>query len=303
MKKVFFLLASLALLITGCAKEQISGPAGDGQTVKVSVTAQLQDVGMTRATWDHDGEGALVDHWIMEVYDAQGLLFDRQEKSGQSGLTNTFELALIKNQTYKFAFWADTKDMYDTADLRAVKTVSRKAGRDSRDAFFAAKEYTSTKSETLTAELYRPFAQINVVTLDLDKVYKQMEAAGTTANYAKFIPTGLKLAGETYNQFNVLTGEVSDVQSYELNLASCYADYAAHAEVSTIFMDYVFAKTEKELKDLSFSFVSNDVPVSYSFANVPVQRNYRTNISGNLFSYDYEWSVEIIPAWLETHEY
>ena len=298
MKKTLLLLASAALLFAGCAKEQIAASVDDGESVEVTVSAQLQNAEQTKASWDNDGNGAKVDHWIMEVYDAQGVLFDRQEKTDQSGLTNSFTVVLVKNQSYKFAFWADTKDSYDTADLRAVKTVSTVAGLDSRDAFFAEVDYTSSKSETITAKLYRPFAQINIVTLDLKKIWDQMTAAGTTGDYAKFIPTDLKLTGETYNQFNVLTGKVSDVKTSTLSLASCYANYSAHAAKTTIFMDYLFASTDKELKDLAFSFISNGVEIAYDFTNIPLQRNYRTNIKGNLLSNDATWEVDIIPDWI-----
>ena len=299
MKKVLLLLASAALLFAGCAKEQIAGPADNGETVNVSVVAQLLNEEQTKASWDNDGNGAKVDHWIMEVYDAQGKLFDRKEKTGQSGLTNTFSVILIKNQSYKFAFWADKQGSYDTAKLTEVKAVSAVAGLDSRDAFFAEKDYTSTASETITAKLYRPFAQVNIVTLDLKKIYDQMSAAGTTSEYGKFEPKELKLSCKTYNQFNVLDGTVSELQDTDLTLASCYADFSAHAAKTTIFMDYLFADEEKELKDLAFTFKSNEVAIDYNFANIPLQRNYRTNISGNLLSNDAVVNVEIIPIWEE----
>ena len=307
MKKTLLLLASAALLFAGCAKEQIAASIDDGESVEVTISAQLQNAEQTKASWDNDGNGAKVDHWIMEVYDAQGKLFDRQEKTDQSGLTNTFTVVLVKNQSYKFAFWADTKDSYNTADLRAVKTVSTVAGLDSRDAFFAKVDYTSSKSETITAKLYRPFAQVNIVTLDLKKIWDQMIAAktitegegGNIEEFTKFEPKELKLSCKTYNQFNVLDGTVSDPQDKDLTLASCYANYSAHAATTTIFMDYLFASTDKELKDLTFTFKSNEVAINYDFTNIPLQRNYRTNIKGNLLSNDATWNVEIIPIWTE----
>ncbi len=76
----------------------------------------------------------------MEVYDKQGALYDRQEKDSQASLTDTFNVVLVKNQTYKFVFWADTKGMYDTESLMAVKSISQDAGRDCRDAFCCVKE-------------------------------------------------------------------------------------------------------------------------------------------------------------------
>ena len=297
MKKALLLLASAALLFAGCAKEQVSATADDGQTVEVTVSTQILGGRQAKASWDGDGNGACVNRWVMEVYDVDGVLFDRQVKTNQSGLYNSFKLTLIKNQSYKFAFWADTENSYDVSDLRAVKTVSTVAGLDSRDAFFVEKDYTSSKSETISAQLTRPFSQINVVTRDLNKIYKQMEKAGTTSDYAKFIPVELKLKGKIYNQFNVLTGEVSEEAEATLTLAECYANYAQHKDSTTIFMDYGFAAAGKELKNLTFSFKSNGETVSYDFANIPLQRNYRTNISGNLLSNDATVNVEIVPIW------
>ena len=305
MKKKIFLFASAALLLTGCAKEPtIATPDSDG-TVKVSVSTMIQNKGLTRASWDNDGNGAEVDHWIMEVYDASGKLFYRKEKTGQSGLTNTFNVLLIKNQSYTFAFWADKQGSYDTAKLSEVKTVSTVAGLDSRDAFFANKAYVPTDGTTISAQLHRPFAQINIVTLDLQKIWDQMYAAGTQDDFENYEPEVLKLTCEAYSQFNVLTGTASNAQSTEFTLASCYADFAAHAAKTTIFMDYLFAGAEKELKNLAFTFKSNGVDINYSFtdfANIPLQRNYRTNISGNLLSNDATVTVDILPAW-STSEY
>ncbi|MBP9986927.1 MAG: hypothetical protein KBT44_03260 [Bacteroidales bacterium] len=299
MKKVLLILASAVLLLAGCAKEQISDSANSGETVNVKVVAQLLNEEQTKASWDNDGNGTKVDHWIMEVYDAQDKLYDRQEKTGQSGLTNTFNLILIKNQSYKFAFWADTEGSYDTDTLTKVKTVSNVAGLDSRDAFFAKTDYTPAMGNVITAKLYRPFAQINMVTLDLKKIYAQMSAANTAGEYSKYIPKDFKLSCQAYTKFDVLTGTASGAQNTELTLASCYADFSAHAAKTTIFMDYLFATAEKELKDLTFTFKSNGVAVDYSFANIPLQRNYRTNISGNLLSNDATVNVEIIPIWNE----
>lgn len=299
MKKILLLLASAALLFAGCQKEQITVTEGDGNTVEVTVNAQLLNEELTKASWDNDGNGGKVDHWIMEVYDSKGKRYDRQEKTGQSGLTNTFNLILIKGQSYKFAFWADKLGSYKTEKLTEIQTVSNVAGLDSRDAFFANKAYTPDMGNVITAKLYRPFAQINVVTLDLNKIFTQMTTAGTADEYGKNIPTDLKLSCEAYTKFDVLTGTASDAQATELTLASCYADFSTHAAKTTIFMDYLFADDETGLKNLEFSFKSLEAEVNYSFANIPLQRNYRTNISGNLLSNDAVVNVEIIPIWAE----
>lgn len=307
MRKALILFACATLLFADCTKEQTVGNEDNGDTVVVTVNARLLNEEQTKASWDSDGAGACVDHWIMEVYDKQDKLFDRQEKTAQSGLTNTFSVILIKNQEYKFAFWADKQGSYKTEKLTEVQTVSNVAGLDSRDAFYAKEEYTPDKGTTISAKLYRPFAQINIVTLDLKKIWDQMvagktiseEDGGDILEFTKFEPKKLKLSCKTYNQFDVLTGAVSNEQDTELSLESCYADFTAHSAKTTIFMDYLFAKDETEPKELDFTFKSNEVDISYEFTNIPLQRNYRTNISGNLLSNDATFSVEIKSAWTE----
>ena len=300
MKKIFLLIASSVLLLAGCTKEsKLSDAVVEGETVTVKVMAQLENaVPATRASWDNDGNGAKVDHWILEVYDAQGMLFDRQEKENQTGLTNSFEVILVKNQTYEFAFWADTKGAYKTDDLHAVAVNYTKVGLDSQDAFFADEDdYVSKKSETVNVTLRRPLAQLNIVSLDFKKIYEQMEKAGTTGDYDKFCPVDLELKGDIYNKFNVLDSTVSDKKSSTFSLDSCYANYMAHKDTTTIYMCYGFAAADKEIYNLGFSFKSNSVPIEYGFNNIPMQRNYRTNIFGNLLSNDSEWNVVIDPVW------
>ena len=299
MKKALLLIAAVALLLAGCTKDSnMMNAVEEGQTITVNVVAQLDNANpATKAVWDNDGNGARVDHWIMEVYDAQGQLFYRKEKKGQSGLKNSFELALIKNQSYTFAFWADKDGSYKTDKLSEVRTVSNVAGLDGRDAFFAKKVYTPDMGTSISALLFRPFAQVNIVTLDLKKIFNQMAASGTTGQYGKYNPKEFKLSCFTYTKFNVLTGKASDAQYTELTLANCYGNFSAHVAKTTLFMDYLFAGTEKELKNFKFIFKSNGVCVNYDLANIPLQRNYRTNIYGNLLSNDATVNVEIVPIW------
>lgn len=299
MKKLLLILASAALLFTSCAKEELNNGAASGDNITLTVNAAVpgQAQTQTKAVWDNDGNGDVVDHWIMEVYDKENKLFTRQEKENQSGLTNTFTVTLIKNQSYKFVFWADTKDAYKTESLTALEAVGNVAGKDSRDAFYCMKEYTSnTNNDVLRAQLKRPFAQLNVVTIDTKTLYETM---GNDTEYGKFIPKDIEVSMKSYKTFNALTDELSNEGDVLLTIAECYGNYAAHNEKTTIFMDYMFAsKEEADVRDINCKFKSNGVEiVCPAFTNIPLQRNYRTNILGNLLSNDATWYVEILPQW------
>ena len=304
MKKALLLIASAMLLFTGCAKERLGqNVVPDGETVQVNIETSLPiSTQTTKAVWDNDGNAANVDHWIMEVYDKDDALYDRKELTGQTGLTKTFKVTLIKNQTYKFVFWADKEGSYETSHLTDIKTIlssdSREAGKDALDAFFCKKEYKSTMNESISAVLTRPFGQINIVTLDTKKVFDEI---GDASEYGKFMPKNLKVTATVYNGFNALAGTLADLKKVTLTELNCYGktpySYAEHKDSTTLFMDYLFVSAEQELVDLAFEFESNGEKVEYSFASIPLQRNYRTNIFGNLLSNDAEWNVVIDPTW------
>ncbi len=301
MKKLLLILASAALLFTSCAKEELNNGAASGNNITLTVNAAVpgQAQTQTKAVWDNDGNGDVVDHWIMEVYDKENKLFTRQEKENQSGLTNTFTVTLIKNQSYKFVFWADTKGAYKTESLTALEAVGNVAGKDSRDAFYCMKEYTSnTNNDVLRAQLKRPFAQLNVVTIDTKTLYETM---GNDTEYGKFIPKDIRVSMKSFTKFNALNNALSGEKDVTLKIDQCYGTYAEHNEKTTIFMDYMFASEgEADVRDINCKFKSNGVEiVCPAFTNIPLQRNYRTNILGNLLSNDATWYVEILPQWNE----
>ncbi len=300
MKKFLMILSAAVLLFTGCAKEN-SEFGGEGDLVNVTISANVKST-PTRAAVDNDGQGVNANHWIMEVYDKQENLYDRQELKGQTGLTKTFKVTLVKNQTYKFVFWADKEGSYETSKLTDIKAVSesdsRSAGNDALDAFFCMKEYKSTKNESVTAVLKRPFGQLNIVTLDTKTVYDEI---GNVTEYGKFIPKNLKVTAKVYNGFNALAGILSSQKTMALTELECYGkspySYMEHKDLTTLFMDYIFVGAEQEVCDILFEFESNGEKIEYTFASVPMKRNYRTNIMGKLLSNDAEWTVSIDPEW------
>ncbi|MCQ2152373.1 MAG: hypothetical protein MJY70_04895 [Bacteroidales bacterium] len=304
MKRALYLIASAVLLLTGCAKEELGyNTASNGETVEVNIETSLSMSNpVTKAVWDKDGNAAYVDHWIMEVYDKDEALYYRKELTGQTGLTKTFTVTLIKNQEYSFVFWADRKGSYETSKLTDIKAVlssdSRQAGKDSLDAFFCKKPYKSTKSESVSAVLKRPFGQVNIVTLDTKKIYDVIK---DDTVYSKFIPEDLKVTARVYNGFNALADTLADLKQVDLTELICYGktpySYAEHKDTTTLFMDYLFVGDEQQLVDLAFEFKSNGEKFDYTFASVPLKRNYRTNIMGNLLSNDAEWTVTVDPIW------
>ena len=63
-------------------------------------------------------------------------------------------------------------------------------------------------------------------------------------------------------------------------------------------MNYLLVAADKTNVDIEFSY-NNGGNYVYEFPNVPVQRNYRTNIYGSILTSDVEVNVVIEPAFNE----
>ena len=319
MKKAFLLIASAAILFAGCKKEQPL--ASDGETTVVTVCAGLEGAA-TKAADDLDGNAAKVNHWVFEVLDANGKLFYREVSTPEAGTkSQTYNISLIKNQDYDLLFWADNSEgFYKTDNLKEVSLVMEdgfyEANRDSRDAFCAHKKCKADGS-AISVKLTRPFAQINLITTDLADLWTQAEKSGDQESvYASNKPVDFVAKIKVPTTFNVLTE--SYVKSSEefvvMKADNCYVaykedlitaqdktNYLLHTNPATLYMDYIFATSgeEADVVKIDFSFKSNSKAVNYTFSNIPVKANYRTNIKGQLMSNDTRITVTIDPTWAD----
>ena len=314
MKKTLLLLASAALLLVGCAKEQLSNSL-EGELTKVTFTASLDSGVATKAVADGDGAAASVNRCIMEIYYG-GERFARQiapVNVVNNKKTASFTAQVVSNRTYTVAFWADCVDDANTDAGRAVDkyyTTNAEGGLtaitlkgtyagndDARDAFFICKDdcIVAQAGTAFEATLKRPFAQMNVITTDWDKV--------TIVDALKPGQVNVTIKNPMV-KFNAVTGEASaDANTATLNYtADVYVAPAstgtAPANEKTLSMDYLFASTTKEFIDIDWKALhGEDTPVAHSFAAVPYQRNYRTNIKGALLTTQGQWTVEVDPIW------
>ena len=303
MKKALLLLAGAALLFAGCAKEQVAGHEGDGKTVEVCFTATLSGGVVTKATSDNDGSGIYADQCKLQVLWGGKVFYEKTVSV--SNLEAKFEnVVLIKDQTYDFLFWADNKDgaYYDADDLTKVKLVGTYVGcNDKRDAFSNA-IVGKTVSETFSQNvvLTRPFAQLNVITTDIPALRTRLT---DDALFASSVPEKVSLSVTVPTVFNIKTAVSSEPKEMTYT-APVYADLFNTTEGArnTLSMDYLLAPAETgNVIDVSFSAkneTSGMADIDYTFSNVPLRRNYRTNILGALITVAGTVNVEIKPAWL-----
>ena len=283
------LLAGMLTAFTACQKDEMSAPdAGATSSFTVSIP---QNGVQSRAVTDDFGTGTSANRCILEIYHG-GQLYNRIEK-GVTGKTVTFDnLRLVSSQTYDFVFWADcangsegsfTDKVYNTANLKSITEMGSFVGNsDERDAFFAKESLEVTGSFTKPVTLKRPFGLLVVKTNDLGEIKDEaLKPTGYTVAF-KGLPT----------TFNALTGEVSGAADVTYT-----SEELAKAD-GTISMDFLWAsEDEAALSDFSMTFLNNDTEIctNDAFTNIPIRRNYRTMVSGNLLTKKGTINVTIAP--------
>ena len=271
-------------------------------TFKVSA-----DGALTRAISD----GTTVDELVYRVFDKNGNpitalpLVKVSATDLRSG--HTVALTLAKGQTYKVAFWAQKagNTAYTVNDNMQVAVDYSGANNDeSRDAFFNAVEITVNGDVAQTVELKRPFAQLNVGTTTAD--WNAAVASGATFDESKVT---VKQAATT---LNVLDGKVSGAADVNFTYATKPGESlkvdadgdGTKEDYEYLSMSYILPNdatdgTQKTLASAEFTFKTasgTEIVVKNGLQNLPLQRNYRTNIVGNILSGTTTFSVVVDPA-------
>lgn len=295
MKRILlFASACAAMMLTSCVKDQLAeNNQGDSSvTFTVHVPAGMA----TKAIAD----GMTVDKLLYEVYtDTEGAVLIEGETAVVNGKANV-TVNLVKNQTYNFIFWAQAgaATCFGTEDLRKVTVdySAAVANDETLDAFYAVREVVVDGPRTETVKLYRPFAQVNFGTTAEDL------AAAEKAGVA---PVSSAIAVEAATTLNTLTGEVDELVAVE------FADNAIPAADETLVIkkedgttasykymatSYVLVGAEKDIVDATATItLNNGTTVEVSVPNLPVQRNYRTNIVGNILTNTVDFDIEVDP--------
>ena len=290
MKKFLpFVLLGLMTTFAACQKDETG--ASDGAALqKITVTVPSGGV-QTRAAADY-GDGSKINRCILEIYRDGVRYGDRKVATVSAGQAVFDDLRLVASQTYDFVFWADCSDggadkHYNTTDLTAITVNGDYTGNDDEfDAFFAKKTIPVTGSFTETVTLSRPFGQLNVQTLDLNEI--KDESLKPTHVQVEFssVPT----------TFDALAGTAGS----EAPLA--YRTAVEDVTTGELTVDYIWAAEAKaNLADFSMTFYKNgtEIATNDGFTNIPIRRNYRTNVKGNLLTKKGSINVTINPGFAD----
>ena len=294
-----FTIAAAALLVTSCNDEMDNGlKTGDEGTV--TFTAQLPSEMGTRAFAD----GLTAKHLQYAVYEAGQstplkVFGDETTVVGEAEMVNlkkSVTLKLTSGKSYDVIFWADaTTDSpytFNPASQEVSVDYSKvNNNSDNCDAFFKKETITVSGNQSVDVKLTRPFAQVNIGTDDFDAA----KASGLEV-------TQTEVVAKAFATLNLATGEVADEDERTFTMkaipTASDGEFPVAGGYKYLSMDYLLVGADKATVDVAFNYGG---PQNRTFTNVPVQRNYRTNIYGSLLTNTTDFNVVIEPAFATTN--
>lgn len=287
-----FAIAAMAVLAGACAKEQVG--SADGETVEMTFNV---DVPETTITTKGLSDSKDVNEVICQVFLSSDHTLLKSKTVDFVGGKANVSFSLVKGQKYDFAFWAQVKgtEYYNTSNLTAVKIdyTNALANDAKRVAFFEVKTGKPALAKSDKVTLKRAFAQVNfggvLDTTRPDAIKKVLESRIIMTNLASTIDlfNTNTIAGYTGNVEKVTFDKNPVISGEKLNVNG--VDYQYFATV------YVPAPSVKILTDaVARLWLDSGFSVDVKAPNVPIKRNYRTNILGNFFNdVEYGWTITI----------
>lgn len=302
MKKIFYSFFAFAAMFaaSSCSQDDEMAEVQEMETVEATFEVKTPEMLNTRAI----GDGTAANVVVCAVFDDQQT--EKRALRDTVAVTNkaaTYKVRLVKGQDYRIVFFAINKDAnaYDLTNMDNIKVRNAKANIEGRDAFTNFVDVTA--DETLdaikeTVQLYRPFAQLNIGANDDDVA--AAKAAGVELANTKVV------ISDVYTAFNAYTDEVTGATSeiaFDFNSLPEEKLKAMNSEFVYLAMNYILVGNkgqEKTLSDVKFSWntangnTNDDDPTVYT--NVPLRRNYRTNLVGWILTSPAEFNIEIKEA-------
>ncbi len=302
MKKLLLIIAGICtLLATSCNREEMD--VTRGEEVTISFTASIPGGIATKAI--SDGNTATVLQYA--VYDAttegtSTLLFTNSAELSNGNAT--VDITLVSNMKYDILFWAQAEGApynFDasTQSMTITDVTSLVSNNEAYDAFYyAEKGYVAMKSASNDIRLVRPFAQVNLATTDEDITLA--EKSGVSPETVKMTIKGM------YTTFNLFDGTVSN----PTNDVVTFAEHSIVDENETLLiksedkyrwlaMNYLLVPAEGSVFDVTFTLTTNKSTIDYTLNNLPLKRNYKTNVYGNLITDSNRWNISIDDEILE----
>ena len=259
--------------------------------VGVTYTITLPEAVQTKGSNGYDSYDLYYEVYKTTDAATPQLLFEK--KVTMTGNTTTVALDLLNDQDYTVLFWANKagEAWFNTADLRNVEMVQSASNNNDRDAFCAKDvlddfDGAITKTVTLT----RPFAQLNIATIVPEVDYN----ITPNASYVKV--SNVPVA------YNVETASpVGTAVEVEYTKSLVPTGKKINNEYDLVAMNYVLVPEGNVT--VYYKIETANGTVKNTVNNVPLRKNYRTNILGNLLTSNATYTVELKPGFEEGDYY
>lgn len=328
---------AIVLFVTSCSENELSTFSPE-ELAQVQLSIDVENKLATRVISDGAGANTLV----YAIYDEEGKTIvpkTKVENINDLKRGHQITLPLLYGKTYTSVFWAQNSacTSYTISDDMEVTVDYTGLNNDeTRDAFFASETFTvNTLDYKKEVTLRRPFAQVNVGSYkyEVEMAEKLGFKVAKSSATIKGVSNKLNLiTGKTSGYVDVETDVVETnelVQDVEYESATIPAedlcvdidDDGTKEEFSYLSMSYVLAdgdangtKEDSEGRtthEMSFTFSDNsgnDIVFSSGLQAVPIQRNWRTNILGQVLSTEpikpgISFVVKIDPTYIDDINY
>lgn len=315
--------AVMALLAVSCQREETGFGLPAGEEVTVTLSASVPSGGPSVKSNADPGNGDQINRCILGVYMVDGenrpQLYGTLSYEQVTGQQATFEdVTLLTGYDYRLVFWADnvasttnlqTDNHYVTTDFPKV-TYNTTDGHqymssdDTRDAFYGVFELNDFSGEVADSyTLTRPFGQLNIFTTDYDVIKSDALKPAKVQMTFTSIPTGMDLINGSLTEpaegAGGVTGEISDIPTITNPVVTGAKQFS---------FDYIFAPKgqQRMISGITMRFYDkdgNELGITlYSFPELPVQANYRTNVSGALLTKSADLKIDISEGFAGTLE-
>ena len=295
-KYIAMVCGGAMLMTASCANEF------DYQQGEQTVTFSVKMPGKTRAE-SQIGTGNAANTLHCYAYDANDKLV-AEAVGTMANKQGDVTITLASKVGYTLVFWADkvqeegkTVYTFDKDNHKVTVNYSNMSDQsEDNDAFYKVMPYTGGDA-TSTVELTRPLAQVNVGTDDsaLDVVTKAY-TSGVFTNCVITADSELDLLTGLTDAPVTLTTPITDMKG--LKDETFPVTDAAGVKYTGVY--YVLAPSTGATVDMTFNAYKSatDATPSWSVAvpNMPIKRNFRTNVFGSLLTSSTKFNVTITPA-------
>jgi len=287
------MLAATMLFATSCQQDEVFVDGNEAvvqfQITTPEMATRAYSDGMTAtnlqyAVYDKDGKQ------ITEMFPGVG--HGEKEIKGST----TVELKLAQGNTYHVLFWAAADGAPYNVDFvnhkLNVLNYTSASNDESRDAFYKWHEVTVNSNEPQKVELRRPFAQLNIGTGDMDDATAAGVTVATTSVTVSNVYTAMDFADGGVDEATKTTA------TFSLAPVPAADEKFPVENYKYLAMNYVLVPADKVVVDkVELTYTGAAAAETRTFTSIPLQRNYRTNIYGDLLTKGVDFIVEIVPTY------